>query len=122
MKKIYNLTTQVRRDILRMVHKVNSGHPGGSLGCAEFLVVLFTNIMNRKVDFEMNGIECLFRARHTDNVGHNYLQGQHTAYHLFGRPILFGCECEPPCRQKKSVDSQAQVSACPDPKSVAREP
>ncbi len=34
------LTTQVRRDILRMVHKVNSGHPGGSLGCAEFLVVL----------------------------------------------------------------------------------
>jgi len=57
MKKIYNLTTQVRRDILRMVHKVNSGHPGGSLGCAEFLVVLFTNIMNRKVDFEMNGID-----------------------------------------------------------------
>ena len=33
------LTTQVRRDILRMVHKVNSGHPGGSLGCAELLYV-----------------------------------------------------------------------------------
>lgn len=57
MNKIYNLTTQVRRDILRMVHKVNSGHPGGSLGCAEFLVVLYTKIMNRKVDFEMNGID-----------------------------------------------------------------
>ena len=42
------LTTQVRRDILRMVHKVNSGHPGGSLGCAEFLVVLYNEIMNRK--------------------------------------------------------------------------
>ena len=42
------LTTQVRRDILRMVHKVNSGHPGGSLGCAEFFVVLYSEIMNRK--------------------------------------------------------------------------
>ena len=37
-KNLHDLTTQVRRDILRMVHKVNSGHPGGSLGCAEFLV------------------------------------------------------------------------------------
>ena len=57
MKKIYNLTSQVRRDILRMVHKVNSGHPGGSLGCTEFLVVLYTNIMNRKEGFDMNGID-----------------------------------------------------------------
>ena len=48
------LTTQVRRDILRMVHKVNSGHPGGSLGCAEFLVVLYNEIMNRKEGFDMN--------------------------------------------------------------------
>ncbi|MDG1791986.1 MAG: transketolase [Flavobacteriaceae bacterium] len=50
-----DLTTQVRRDILRMVHKVNSGHPGGSLGCAEFLVVLYNEIMNRKEGFDMNG-------------------------------------------------------------------
>ena len=49
------LTTQVRRDILRMVHKVNSGHPGGSLGCTEFLVTLYSKIMNRKDNFEMNG-------------------------------------------------------------------
>ncbi len=49
------LTTQVRRDILRMVHKVNSGHPGGSLGCTEFLVALYSKIMNRKDNFEMNG-------------------------------------------------------------------
>ena len=52
-----NLVIQVRRDILRMVHKVNSGHPGGSLGCTEFLVVLFNSIMQRKKDFEMNGID-----------------------------------------------------------------
>ena len=50
------LTSQVRRDILRMVHKVNSGHPGGSLGCAEFLVALYSSIMNRKEGFDMNGI------------------------------------------------------------------
>ena len=56
-KILHDLTTQVRRDILRMVHKVNSGHPGGSLGCTEFLVVLYTKIMNRKVGFEMNGID-----------------------------------------------------------------
>ena len=51
-----NLVIQVRRDILRMVHKVNSGHPGGSLGCTEFLVSLYFNIINRKKGFEMNGI------------------------------------------------------------------
>jgi transketolase len=55
-KKLQDLTTQVRRDILRMVHKVNSGHPGGSLGCTEFLVVLYLNIMNRTNDFNMDGV------------------------------------------------------------------
>ena len=52
-----DLVIQVRRDILRMVHKVNSGHPGGSLGCTEFLVVLFNSIMKRKKDFDMNGFD-----------------------------------------------------------------
>lgn len=56
-QQLENLTTQVRRDILRMVHKVNSGHPGGSLGCAEFFVTLFNVIMNRKPGFNMNGID-----------------------------------------------------------------
>ena len=51
------LTIQVRRDILRMVHKVNSGHPGGSLGCTEFFVALYTKIMKRKPGFDMNGID-----------------------------------------------------------------
>ena len=51
-----NLVIQVRRDILRMVHKVNSGHPGGSLGCTEFLVLLYSNILNKKPNFNMNGI------------------------------------------------------------------
>lgn len=53
--KLESLTTQVRRDILRMVHKVNSGHPGGSLGCAEFFIALFQEIMDRKEGFHMDG-------------------------------------------------------------------
>ncbi len=55
-QQLKDLTIQVRRDILRMVHKVNSGHPGGSLGCAEFLVVLYNKIMERKNGFDMDGI------------------------------------------------------------------
>ena len=51
-----DLTIQVRRDILRMVHKVNSGHPGGSLGCAEFFVALYNEIMDRHERFDMDGI------------------------------------------------------------------
>lgn len=49
--------TQVRRDIVRMVHAVNSGHPGGSLGCTEYLVALYFEIMNhRPQNFTMDGI------------------------------------------------------------------
>ena len=47
--------SQVRRDIVRMVHKVNSGHPGGSLGCAEFLVSLYNEVMDLKEGFDING-------------------------------------------------------------------
>ncbi|MEM1260394.1 MAG: transketolase [Bacteroidota bacterium] len=49
------LVIQVRRDILRMVHKVNSGHPGGSLGCTEFFVALYNEIMELKEGFDMDG-------------------------------------------------------------------
>lgn len=55
-QQLENITTQVRRDILRMVHKVNSGHPGGSLGCTEFFVTLYNEIMDRKTEFDMDGI------------------------------------------------------------------
>ncbi len=55
IQQLTNLTTQVRRDILRMVHKVNSGHPGGSLGCAEFLVCLYNEVMDIKLPFSMDG-------------------------------------------------------------------
>jgi transketolase len=59
MPTIHELTkivSQVRRDIVRMVHSNRSGHPGGSLGCAEFLVVLYFKIMNHKTKFSMDGV------------------------------------------------------------------
>ena len=55
MTDLNEIVTQVRRDILRMVNDVNSGHPGGSLGCTEFMVILYFKIMKRNKDFSMNG-------------------------------------------------------------------
>ena len=55
-QELQDLVIQVRRDILRMVHKVNSGHPGGSLGCTEFFVALYNEIMELKEGFDMDGI------------------------------------------------------------------
>jgi transketolase len=54
--ELENIVSQVRRDIVRMVHAVNSGHPGGSLGCAEFFTALYFEIMNHKpANFSMDG-------------------------------------------------------------------
>ena len=53
--KLKETCSQVRRDIVRMVHAVNSGHPGGSLGCTEFFVALYFRIMKHDKKFEMNG-------------------------------------------------------------------
>ena len=55
LKELEDIVLQTRRDIVRMVHKVNSGHPGGSLGCTEFLVALYNEIMDLKEGFDMNG-------------------------------------------------------------------
>lgn len=58
MSSIANLekiTLQVRRDILRMVHSVNSGHPGGSLGCTELFVALYNEILDLNEEFDMDG-------------------------------------------------------------------
>ena len=57
IKTLEKIATQTRRDILRMVHKVNSGHPGGSLGCTEFMVTLFNSKMKRNKNFSMDGID-----------------------------------------------------------------
>lgn len=54
-KPLHQTSTQVRRDILRMVHGCKSGHPGGSLGCADFLTALYFHIMEHNPDFKMDG-------------------------------------------------------------------
>ncbi len=63
IKNLESIATAVRRDILRMVAAVNSGHPGGSLGCTDFFVALYFEIMDRRKDedgnpvFDMNGTD-----------------------------------------------------------------
>lgn len=53
ISKLNHIASQVRRDIVRMVHACQSGHPGGSLGCADFLVALYFDAMKRKEGFDM---------------------------------------------------------------------
>jgi len=55
IEELKSLSTQIRRDILRMVHDVNSGHPGGSLGCTEYFVALYGEILNYRLPFTMAG-------------------------------------------------------------------
>ena len=54
--KLQETASQVRRDIVRMVHAVQSGHPGGSLGCADFLTALYFDVMRHKNKFNMDGV------------------------------------------------------------------
>ena len=56
MTNLKDIATQVRRDIVRMVHAVQSGHPGGSLGCADFMTALYFDVMKHDTDFKMDGI------------------------------------------------------------------
>lgn len=56
INKLKDIAAQVRRDIVRMVHGVQSGHPGGSLGCTEYLVALYFQIMKHDPNFKMDGV------------------------------------------------------------------
>ena len=55
MSDLKGIASQVRRDIVRMVHGVQSGHPGGSLGCADYLTALYFDTMKHDPAFNMNG-------------------------------------------------------------------
>jgi transketolase len=55
IEQLQKIASQVRRDILRMVHAVQSGHPGASLGCTEFFVALYFDQLNHNPDFKMDG-------------------------------------------------------------------
>lgn len=53
--QLQRITSQVRRDIVRMTHGAKSGHPGGSLGCADFMVALYFEVMDYSTNFTMDG-------------------------------------------------------------------
>jgi transketolase len=55
LESLEKFTNQVRRDIVRMVHAQNSGHPGGSLGCVEYFTAIYKVIMNHSSNFSMDG-------------------------------------------------------------------
>lgn len=55
LEQLKETASQVRRDIVRMVHAVQSGHPGGSLGCTDYMVALYFDIMKYNTDFDMDG-------------------------------------------------------------------
>jgi transketolase len=54
MAELTSIATQIRRDIVRMVHGASSGHPGGSLGCTEFFTALYFKVMKHDPAFNMN--------------------------------------------------------------------
>lgn len=85
IEELKSLATQVRRDILRMVHAVNSGHPGGSLGCADYFVALYGKVMNYNLPFTMEG----------KNEDHFYLSNGHISpvfYSTLARTGFFPVE------------------------------
>jgi transketolase len=56
IEELEDIASQVRRDIVRMVHSCQSGHPGGSLGCADFVTALYFEVLNHSTDFKMDGV------------------------------------------------------------------
>lgn len=80
IEELKTLATQIRRDILRMVHAVNSGHPGGSLGCAEYFTALYGNVMNYKLPFNMEG----------KGEDHFYLSNGHISPVIYSTLARFG--------------------------------
>ncbi|MEO6252550.1 MAG: transketolase, partial [Ferruginibacter sp.] len=56
MSNLKEIATQIRRDIVRMVHAVQSGHPGGSLGCTEYFTALYFDVMTHDPKFNMDGV------------------------------------------------------------------
>lgn len=80
IEELKTLATQIRRDILRMVHAVNSGHPGGSLGCAEYFTALYGKVMNYKLPFNMEG----------KGEDHFYLSNGHISPVIYSTLARFG--------------------------------
>ena len=73
-KQMQDFAQQVRRDIVRMVHAVKSGHPGGSLGCNEFLTVLYQDVMDYSLNKATEEALAVSLQQETKNFIRNYLK------------------------------------------------
>src|SRR3546814_13630868 len=105
--ELKKIASQVRRDIVRMVHGVQSGHPGGSLGCTEYLVALYFKIMEHRPEFNMDGTdENLFFLSngHISPVWYSVLAryGYFPVEELRSEARRVGKECVSTCRSRWS--------------------
>ncbi len=98
IEELKSLTTQIRRDILRMVHAVNSGHPGGSLGCTEYFTALYGKVMNYKLPFTMEG----------KNEDHFYLSNGHISPVYYSTLARFDFFPVDELRTFRKLDSRLQ--------------
>ncbi|WP_370900369.1 transketolase [Chryseobacterium gossypii] len=98
IEELKSLTTQIRRDILRMVHAVNSGHPGGSLGCTEYFTALYGKVMNYNLPFTMEG----------KNEDHFYLSNGHISPVYYSTLARFGFFPVDELRTFRKLDSRLQ--------------
>lgn len=98
IEELKSLTTQIRRDILRMVHAVNSGHPGGSLGCTEFFTALYGKVMNYHLPFTMEG----------KNEDHFYLSNGHISPVYYSTLARFNFFPVDELRTFRKLDSRLQ--------------
>ncbi|MDJ1467694.1 transketolase [Cytophagaceae bacterium YF14B1] len=76
LEELKDISSQVRRDIVRMVHGVGNGHPGGALGCTEYFVALYFHLMKHNPDFKMDGIGedlCFLSNGHISAVWYSVL-------------------------------------------------
>ncbi|MFC4380349.1 transketolase [Chryseobacterium bernardetii] len=98
IEELKSLTTQIRRDILRMVHAVNSGHPGGSLGCTEYFTALYGKVMNYHLPFTMEG----------KNEDHFYLSNGHISPVYYSTLARFSFFPVDELRTFRKLDSRLQ--------------
>lgn len=98
IEELKSLTTQIRRDILRMVHAVNSGHPGGSLGCTEYFTALYGKVLNYNLPFTMEG----------KNEDHFYLSNGHISPVYYSTLARFDFFPVDELRTFRKLDSRLQ--------------
>jgi len=79
MAELKQIASQIRRDIVRMVHGASSGHPGGSLGCTDFFTALYFKVMKHDPAFNMNATGKMYSFYRTDIYLQFFIPPSHAA-------------------------------------------